>query len=246
MIINDDFVFIHNPISGGGFVRDLIKGSHPDSEFSEVKHWHLPIKSLDDKHRHKFKFGMVRNPWSWYFSLYQKSQKQGGIYAHLIGFKYELSFKQWVMKLLSSETAEKLKDDGTHMIGNPWTEHDIYHFKYMLDHDIGLYTYQYVYLFFNRWREMFSGEAPLDHDLISIDEVVKLEGAGENLVKSFADNQLTLSAEQKNRWKTHGRANTNPNIDGRSYVEHYDDELIEIVRDKDRFIVDNNDYSFKG
>ena len=116
MIINDKFVFLHNPHTGGAFVRTMMKKSFPNSDFQELTKWHEPIQSLDKKHWNKLKFGAIRNPWEWYVSFYFKQYPKGNVLTTALDGK-ENNFENFLSSLLSLRficTAKTLK--GYHTI----------------------------------------------------------------------------------------------------------------------------------
>jgi hypothetical protein len=67
MIITDKFVFLHLPRTGGTFVTEIVRKFFPSA--FEIGH-HMPRELLPIEYSHLPSFGIVRNPWEFYVSLY--------------------------------------------------------------------------------------------------------------------------------------------------------------------------------
>jgi hypothetical protein len=216
--------------------------------------WHLPAQDIPSPYASKFKFGSIRNPWSWYYSWYQLLKAYpNDFYARLLLTK-PLSFVEFVRKLLSDETARALSDTKTFPMGDPkrrapsnkgrW----IKPFEYMKNLDVGFFSYHYIYLFFNGYDKAFYHEDPkyvfANHDkLMLVDTLVKTEGCGNNLVEALRKSGVPLRGKQVKLITSHRRANTSKVRTG-DWRNHYDTETVELVRYKDRIIIDNQGYTF--
>lgn len=241
MIINDKFVFIHNPRTGGAFVRNMFKHSFPESEFAKLHHFHLPISSLREEHKKKLKFGMVRNPWAWYVSLYHFQQPHGK-WLRLCFPDSKPTFKQFLTTFLSSEFAQQNSHQKFHPAGNPYAPKTVPVFEYMSRLDIGFFTYRYIYMFFHDYMQIFNQDGAFNHDkMISVDNILKTEELPNNIINLFGRNGIAISPEDKKYWRTRPKRNATQH---KPYHSYYDKELIELVRHKDRLIIGQYGYKF--
>ena len=240
MIISDKFVFIHNPRTGGAFIKTMFKEILPIEDFRPLEEYHLPVSAIPAAHRDKLKFGMVRNPWAWYVSLYHFQQPNGKWLSMCLKNK-ERTFKNFLKTFLSSDFAEENKNKLFHPVGNPKAPADVPKFKYIKDLDIGFFTYRYIYLFFNDYQDIFSQKLHMNHDkLISTNHILKTEKVPHNIIKLLS-NKIVIPNKTINTWKSMPKKNHTKHRDYKSY---YDKELIELVRYKDRLIIDKYGYEF--
>lgn len=243
MIINDKFVFIHNPRTGGAFVKNTFKQTFPESDFLRLEDYHLPVSSLPEKHRAKMKFGMVRNPWAWYVSLYHFQQPHGQ-WLRLCSPDHRPTFQQFLSTFLSSDFAKKHRGEKFHPVGNPHAPKTVPVFDYMDNLDIGFFTYRYIYLFSYEYEKIFSGQADIftNHDtLISVENVLKTEELPNNIINLFGRNGIPISEEDKKLWRTRPKRNY---TNHKPYQSYYDNSLVELVRRKDRLIIEKYGYKF--
>jgi len=241
MIINDKFVFIHNPRTGGAFIKNLCKRSFSDSKFADLQDYHLPIASLEEQYRDRLKFGMIRNPWAWYVSLYHFQQPRG---QWLRLCSPNNNFKEFVTTLLSSEFAKKNKQTKFFPVGNPSAPKTVPVFQYMHDLSVGFFSYRYIYMFFDLYKDIFGGQEDIfaNHDnLLSLDCVLKTEELPNNVINLFDKNYIIVPTEEKKRWKKEPKRNYTKH---KPYQHYYDEELIELVEFKDRLIIEKYNYEF--
>lgn len=245
MIIGSNFVFIHNPMSAGAFIRNLLECAYPNSEFLPLHKWHTPISELDIKHWQKFKFGNVKNPWAWYYSLYNKSKKYNGTYHRLIDPNKELNFIDFMKKLLSQNTLKKYKAHTVHPVGNTKSPNKIPHFKYMNSLHIGLYSYQYIYLYCKDYEDIFNKQINIFNNpdkYISVNKVLTTENIVDDLINSFGKNGIIISENYKKMWRNTSRKNvTTGNVD---YTKFYDLELKKMIEEKDRLLIQYHNFKF--
>lgn len=240
MIIDDKFIFVHNPICGGAFLRKILSNSFADSKNLDLVNWHDPIKKIWPV-PDKFVFGNVRNPWAWYYSYYKKSMEHGGCFYHKIGKK---SFLDFTKTLLSSEFAKKNVDVAEHPIGNPYSKERCFYMRCMHNLDIGLLSYQYIYLYFKDCDDIFDSKLDVFggyNDWISVDAILKSETLLNDLISEFTKRGIYTSKS----WHHVPRENYNANIkDSLEYAAYYDDELKELVRYKERLIIKQHGYKY--
>ncbi|MDP2685282.1 MAG: hypothetical protein Q8P20_09695 [bacterium] len=224
-------------------MKTLFKSSFPDSTFLELQDYHVPVAELPAEHRHKLKFGMIRNPWAWYVSLYHFQQPRGK-WLQLCSPNKAPSFKEFVTTLLSSGFAQKHIEDKFYPVGNPSAPKTVPVFKYISNLDIGFFTYRYIYMFFSDYCNIFNGSPDVfkcHNELISLDNVLKTEELPNNIINLFAKNNIIISPGDKKLWGTRPKRNHTIH---KPYQSYYDKELIELVRYKDRLIIENYGYKF--
>lgn len=245
MIISDKFVFIHNPHCGGSSIRTMLKKTHKDSIFYKLERWHEPVDSLNQNNCNKFKFGFIRNPWFWYASFYEHQQPNGQfLKLFLDGRKNE--FSRFLTNMLSRKFIKKYLDRKFHPVGNPYTKKRLYKFRYINSLDIGFFTYRYIYMFFNNYDNIFYKNKKYiynNHDkLLFLDYVGKTESLIEDLSKAFKNNNIRFNDNILNKWQK------TPKENGRRkkpYCNYYNDnDLIELVKVKDKLIIDKYGYKF--
>jgi len=208
-----------------------------------LQDYHLPVASLEEKYRDRLKFGMVRNPWAWYVSLYHFQQPHGS-WLRLCAPNKALTFKQFLKIFLSSEFAKKHRHHKFHPVGNPHAAKTVPVFKYMDDLDIGFFTYRYIYLFSYEYGQIFDGSKDIfsQHDnLISVENVLKTEELPNNIINLFGKNGIHVSSKDKQLWKTRPKRNY---TEHKAYQNYYDKESIELVKYKDRLIIEKHGYTF--
>ena len=245
MIINDKFVFIHNPRTGGAFIRNIFKRSFPESQFAELHNFHIPISQLDKCHNTKLKFGVVRNPWAWYVSLYH-FQQPNGKWLRLCSQGGKLTFKQFLTTFLSLEFANKNKHRKFYPVGNPYAPKIVPVFEYISSLDIGFFTYRYLYMFFSNYKEIFDKRVNVfdNHNnllSLSMDNILKTEELPNNIIKLFEHQDIAISTQDKQFWNTQPKRNYTQH---KSYYDYYDKELIELVNYKDRLVIEQYSYKF--
>jgi len=146
MIIGENFVFIHNPHTGGAFIRSAFREALPSAFSMKLEDWHKPIDSLQIKYRDKIKFGMVRNPWAWYVSFYLHQQPNGQFLRLFLDGKSN-EFSRFLSNMLSTNFIKKRIDSKFHPVGNPYLPVGVPKFKYMHSLDVGFFSYRYIYMF---------------------------------------------------------------------------------------------------
>jgi hypothetical protein len=243
MIIGNKFVFIHNPRTGGSFVRNSFKKIFPSANFSALEDWHKPIDLLDKRHKNKLKFGVIRNPWSWYVSWYHHQQPKGKWLTLFLNGKSN-TFRNFLTGVLSSSFARKNKGLKFHPVGNPYLKPSIPVLDYISNLGIGFVTYRYLYMFFNNYENIFYGKRDIwtNHNkLLSLDCVIKNENIANDIIKVFNQNNILLSSNNKGILRNAPRRNI---TNHKPYQTYYDEELVQLVGEKDKLVIDRYKYKF--
>lgn len=245
MIIDDKFVFIHNPHTGGAFIRSALKKAFPKATFMELTAWHTPIQNLDPKYNNRFKFGIIRNPWEWYVSFFHHQRPNGPLVRLFTNYQTD-NFSLFLKNILSTDFIKNRLEMKFHPVGNPYVPATVPKLQYMYNLDIGFFSYRYIYMFFNNYENIFFNTDKnlifKEHDsLISVNKVIKNEGMVTNLINMFDERNIQIEPKVKKEWTITPRENTVPR---RHYKSYYTKELIELVQYKDRLIIDKYGYKF--
>lgn len=245
MIISDKFVFIHNPRTGGAFVRRFAKKAFPNSKFSELHRWHDPVDMLPHIHDNKLKFGIIRNPWAWYVSWYFHQQPHGN-WLRFILQNQSNTFENFITTVLSKKFAKTHRENKFFPVGNPYAKPNVPVFDYMARMNIGFFTYRYIYMFFRKYNNIFYNNTRRtfieNHDkLMSLDCVCKNENLANDLIEMFKEHNIPLTNGQQNLIlfsKKHNITKHKP------YMEYYSDATRGLVRQADGVIINKYGYRF--
>ncbi len=242
MIISDDFVFVHNPRTGGAFVKTLFKHYIDINKYRPLEEYHLPASKIPAKDKSKMSFGMVRNPWSWYVSLYHFQQPRG----KWLRMTKATSFDTFIKVFLSDEFIQSNESKLFYPVGNPRAKATVPKFKYMNDLGVGFFSYRYIYMFFDDYEEIFASKN-LDrlknnhNKLISVDNILKTEQMPENIVTLLSRNGTPVPKHVLPKWRASKKKNHTIHEPYRSY---YNDKTAELVAAKDSIIIDKYNYRF--
>ena len=236
MITTDKFVFIHMHKTGGQTINHVIEQCVPS-----VRHigYHYPYHLLPPEYSGLPVVGMVRNPWDWYISWYafNVSSNNSNPLFFILSDAYQADFKNTLKNLinLGSNTprnqnyrnalAELLPEslDGNQGVG--LTRDCIHRFN---DDDNGYYSWQ-----FNR---MYG----------DLDSKTTYIGRFENMQEEFLSIMDQISVEETDaiRNKFRGLARFNKSSHSQ-YSRYYDDELRDLVAQKEALIIDKYGYEFE-
>ena len=215
MVISKDYILIHLQKCGGTYLKKIIEKY---SNGKNMRPEHNGVKDIKPHHKNKLLIGTIRNPWSWYVSLYHSHYKNGTSFFKNT-FKNKKNFNEWVIGFLN----EKNK-----------TYHDL-NFKKISHHNIGAYTY--------RMLKCYTTDGSLNADKISQKiNIIKIE---DNLGKGFLylldKNNILLRDNIKTAILDTKKIHTSKH---KHYSEYYTPESIELVKNKDKIIIDLFDYEF--
>jgi hypothetical protein len=223
MLITNDFVFIHLPKTGGDFIRTLCKQHLPEGSIVATD---LAKHAADDlvpaDYAHLPRFGLIRNPWSWYVSWYHyhmgsgrteehKARVNNPVWTYVTEDGTSFDFERIVTKLVTgdvpnAQTAGRLRSG-----------------------DIDLLTDRYVTTF----------RDGLTHDRITI-------GCTETMRSDFPrfleENGIAIPASLREAIDVRKKLNVTKHA---PYQEHYSSPLRELVGHKARQIIERYGYQFE-
>jgi hypothetical protein len=244
MIIGNKFAFIHNPHTGGSFIRGALKQAFPEAVFNQLENWHMPVATLDKKHWGKLKWGVVRNPYEWYASFFCH-QQPNGFWLKFFGGPNK-TFETFLTNMMSLDFIHDRLGSKYHPVGNPYLPPSVTVLDYLNGLDIGFFSYRYVYMFFENYNEILLGNKELftkHNELISMDHICRNENMVEEIINMFESRNIKIAPSVKQCWKKLPRENSKKK--GR-YTDYYkgNKKLIQLVEYKDRLLIDKYGYKY--
>jgi len=246
MIIDSKFVFVHNPRTGGAFVRRVLKNICSSSLFLPLEEWHTPVHDLKRHDFKKFKFGVIRNPWDWYVSLYHFQQPHGKWLKLTNSLGPKNTFHHFLSVFLSDKFAQKHQDMKFYPVGNPYKKATVPVFEYMRNLDIGFFSYRYIYMFCKNYENIFYNKNIIfkrHNRLLSLDRVLRNESLSTSLINLIADKGICDKEKAITICRTCKKVNPTKH---KHYSRYYTKKLINLVKYKDRLIIDKYNYKFEG
>ncbi len=228
MIVTDQFVFIHLHKSGGTFVLSFLQQFEPTAKMIG---YHLPYSELPGEFRQLPVIGSVRNPWSYYVSWYsfQAAMENPNPLFRIVSDDRQLDFNATIGNLVTlSESPGRLDalqqtlPDHFRPRGLNLTRACV---ETMRGDDIGFYSFLY--------ERMYAGAKE--------PRVVGMEGLRDDLLDAFPACGRELSREEKQFIEQQPPTNTTRHG---PYQDYYNDELRDLIADKDRAVIDRFGYSF--
>jgi hypothetical protein len=246
MFETKDIIFIHLPKTGGTFVHKFIEdqcAKNPDfikTYFKNPGHGykHATINLEEKKIRKKHVLGTVRNPFDHYVSWYSWSFRSGNIMA----VKKDKLFEEW------REFRNKFKNPkdtegfrywlkmilSKYFINSPIpsNQNSKNNSRSYLEDDIGHSTWLFLKMYYQSDLSYLKNP---ELNLI-VDSYIRTEHLYEDLIKHFR-----FLKEDFDNFKIK-KINSSNRLD--NYRDYYDDELIELVYHKDKYLFDKFNYAF--
>jgi hypothetical protein len=225
-------------------------------------HWHKPIAVFygDQYYGKRFPknirlnnrktFGPVRNPWDWYVSFYThqvNSHKKDGEFYQAYTTPKDDSFNIFIRNLLSQEYNKKIISKGFTPPGDPSGPKSP-KAQILCSNDIGFCTYRVIYMFCKDALELFNLGIRSTYNInnwVSVSQIVKVENLKEEVINFLKYNcgiPLDRSAEIKLKGldqRINSFKRKKP-----TYQSYYTPETRDLVYNKDKWIIDNFNYSF--
>lgn len=221
MVSHEKFIFVHMVKTGGTFLQHYFGQAIPGCRASGSGHnRHKPVSSVMDAPQ--FKFGSIRNPYSWYVSwwAFQAVQRRPGNSMPSLLVK---SFPQSVKNIDAARGIIKQTKSPL------FIDFDIAH-----RFDIGVMTYKFIETFCHPKifsRDSFDGFR--DGDII-VDRFVSMENLRDDIVSLFRNNIFELSDNQCSLLYSTPDINVSQHGD---FGQYYDKETMEWVRHKERHLL---------
>jgi hypothetical protein len=218
MVIEGKSIYIHMPKTGGKFVHNLFRDYYSD-KCEIILSKHSTVREVID--REESKVTNIRNPFSWYVSLYfwrKKNLKPEQLRqrTHLSYYcDPSQDFKIWLSKMFDDDFLNENKDAEIVMANGEYTYGKA--FLRMLENNSGYMTEMWKHFCF-------------DEEEDSIDIYLHQEKLNEELIDMFEIDPNLLP-------RVHV-------TDHKPYKEYYDNELKEMVLERDREIFEKFGYDF--
>jgi hypothetical protein len=244
MIITDKFVFIHLPRAGGTFITDMLYHVfryRRNENFMDLKYpldaqyinarkvltQHGLFSQIPEEYKHKTIISCMRNPFDRYVSLYECH--------HWVHFPYDTE-----ENLRKSYAAYPDLDFKDYLIleNNVGLRTRIYHEN--LHVDIGALTYQFILYFFKDPQSVISilSDDYIASERYKSDMAKILFLRTESLNHDLHSALLNLGYPEKeiSFILTAQKINKSDRKKGDEWTHYYNDELLEYVRLKERFL----------
>ena len=236
MIVTDKFILTHMHKTGGQTLNQVIQNCIPDHQ---VIGYHYPLDMLPEKYVDLPVIGIVRNPWDWYVSWYAFNLLPNvtNMLFDVLSDGGHANFKDTVTNLINLGSNELQSQHYRHCLeivfpeslegnrGVGLRKSDIRNFT---DDDTGYYSW-----LFNRMH----GDIGNQNLII---------GRQENLEESFLEIMEQLAVEERDcirqEFSKVGRSNSSRH---QHYSAYYDDELMQLLAEKERSLIDHFGYSFE-
>lgn len=226
MMLNDKIFFTHLPKCGGSFMLKLLNNNGYHDTKGGAGHKNYESSSTIVDFNNVLAFGLVRNPWDWYVSLYRycitrKSLGFGGVLFRKSSNNYKNNFNDYMRSLLNDFGAKDMFDGQNMGLFNVSNRRDL-----------GLFTLQYIYHFYGvKYISNEVEELPDSKFIIG-----KLEEIDTFIPNLFNTHNLPLTYNIKTKINVSDRDS--------DYRKYYEDDVIELVREKDKLIIDKFNYEF--
>lgn len=259
MFVSRDLVFVELHKTGCTHVGRLLATLVAGQQIG--KHNPAPLALLGSGR--KF-IGSIRNPWDWYVSLWAYGcEKKGAVYERTTGLAARTnagSFadtnaitpvaaartREWQRCYADVNSASAFRD-WLNMMHDARYRHDIGegYGASSVSRLAGLLTYRYCYLFCRPTNIIFDSIAGLQaYEKLNcyIDHFIRTEHLEEDFCRALAFAGVPLSNAQRESVLTMGKTNTSRGRKQASY--YYDPSTVNLVRERERLIVDRFRYTF--
>lgn len=237
MIATKHFVFIHMHKTGGQTLNSIIEKCIPDHR---VIGYHYPRKEIPPELADRPVVGIIRNPWDWYVSWYafNRRPKIHNQLFNVLSNGGSAKFKKTITNLirLGSDDAQSMafRDDLIRMLPD----------SLQGNRGLGL-AKESIREFSNVETGYFSWLA--NRMLGSGDQELAHIGKFENLEEDFLNIMRLLSVEETDALETELNRSERRNVSRHSHYSHYyDDELRDLVADKESILIDRFGYEFES
>lgn len=232
MLVTDKFVFLHLPRSGGTFVYEVIRKFFPSAR--EIG-YHFPRELLPSEYSHLPLLGVVRNPWEFYVSWYEhvRPRNSASILFSWLSENGKFDFLETTRNALNLGANNERLDVLIEMLPEHvnYTRRNIPNItkdsmRKVRGTGVGYYTFRFNQIFGNADDVFFCRLDSLREDLVAFFEGI---GAATGELRDYV-----LRLDKKN---------TSEHSNESAY---YTADLVELVRIRDRQLVDRFGFTFEG
>ena len=231
MLVTDKFVFLHLPRAGGTFVYEVVRKFFPSAR--EIG-YHFPRELLPREYSHLPILGVIRNPWEFYVSWYEhvRPRNTSSIMFSWLSDNGKLGFIETTRNALNLGVNDERLDVLIEML----PEHVDYgkrnipnitkdSMRIVRGTGVGYYTFRFNQLFGTADDVFFCRLDSLREDLVA-----------------FFDRIGVATGELRDYILRLDKKNTSEHIHESTY---YTTDLAELVRIRDRELVERFGFSFE-
>ena len=236
MFVTDRFVYVHMQKTGGTRIREIL-AELTDGRAVGRQHGFLDAKP------NKLVFGSIRNPLSWYVSLWAFGcEGRGGLLSRLSAYWQYLYanvddvalFREWLRRIYTEEATAEMRNG---------------YGRFSLRGEVGFMTYRYAYLYLPGvdletapyFRDYFELEE-YDRKHNMVDAWIKVEDLAYSLYAA-----LKLAGYEVSRERVEALCGVRANrSQHRPYMDYYDDESVALVLQREKLIVEKHGYRHHG
>lgn len=254
MVITDRFIYLELHKTGSTHIRRLCKRLFDVNTIG--KHNSLfEVYGLDDAPwKEKNIIGSVRNPWSWYVSLWAYGANgKGDIFSRTTTLTRKRLLK---LDFFSSNQWKKVyADPNDPLLFRQWL-HMIFDIKNQdlindtfaaskLNDKVGILTYRFLHLHtFTSFDELNAIEYDTEdmNRHIIVDHFIRNENLEQDFITALQKSNISIPEEQRQLIfeKKKTKANTSKRLPVACY---YDQDSIELIKEKERFIIEKFNYA---
>jgi hypothetical protein len=268
MIKTEKIIYLQMPKTGCTYIASLLIKIAGGKQIGKRKH-----NALRNYNTNRLIVGSIRNPWDWYVSLWAFGcSSRGSLYNRVNGlFSIELFSKLLRMKLdevyykfkipfglwrsLYQDTADpELFRKWIKVILNPERREDLNEgfWKTPISEFAGFMTYRYARLYL---KNIFSKEAKkirniddlklYDNSNNLINMIIRNESLEDDFLEVLRNTNHPIDKDALNKLKNSPPKKINYSTHKKTSF-YYDDETINLVREKEKFLIDKYNYEFPG
>lgn len=189
---------------------------------------------LQDERMKNCRGALVRSPQQVLQACYAEAQRQRDLWRSLYDIENADAFRQWLWLILDERHKYDLFQDYGH---SP------------MSRTTGLFSYLYLFLYTREGHRLYDGSVTDLNDIRDLDSqqnitdcVIRTETLVADFLSVIKSLGISLTAEQRHQLR--GIERVNPSKRHFSIEHYYDSESIELVRERDAFIVDKYSYQF--
>ncbi len=263
MLISDKLVYVDLQKTGGSHILKILSGipSLNSHIYGKRTLYHTIPENLLSGFDSKIKVGSIRNPWDWYVSIWAFGcLGRGGLHYRLTKLP-KLSSVSGMKKFLfhSSERREwkhLYKDSSNPTLFRQWLKYILIERKSdfgegygesVISGFAGLLTFRYLKIY--NYNFHLESESILNYNkLIEFDRknnFIDIMIRTENLHGGLLENASKMGIPFQEIEDSIDRIKEKTNQSARKFYQYYyDEETTELVREKERFIIEKYDYKF--